>query len=164
MTFQGRCKNYQGRCKTISGEVRTPLKIRPWFKTWVFTILDQCLIIIFLFGLLLDRERMWSFQRWGKKCGVGCANHPYLQLRAKLNYEGRSSTWYSRRLTIRAPMAATLWIMSGHGAHAATVEGSVMELIPTHPVNIPFGRKPEYPEKTHDFRQSVDWLFSHNCH
>jgi hypothetical protein len=32
----------------------------------------------------------------------------------------------------------------------------------THPVNIPCGRKPEYPGKTHDFRQSVDFLlFSH---
>ena len=31
----------------------------------------------------------------------------------------------------------------------------------THPVNFPRGRKPEHPEKTHDFRQSVDWLFSH---
>ena len=29
-------------------------------------------------------------------------------------------------------------------------------LIPTHPVNYPCGRKPEHPEKTHDFRQSVD--------
>jgi hypothetical protein len=27
----------------------------------------------------------------------------------------------------------------------------------THPVNFPCGRKPEYPEKTHDFRQSVDF-------
>jgi hypothetical protein len=33
--------------------------------------------------------------------------------------------------------------------------------IPTHPVNFPCGRKPERPEKTHDFRQSVDRLFSH---
>jgi hypothetical protein len=47
------------------------------------------------------------------------------------------------------------------------VEGSVRwggggeGLIPTHPVNIPCWRKPEYPEKTHDFRQSVDRLFSH---
>ena len=31
----------------------------------------------------------------------------------------------------------------------------------THPVSFPCGRKPEHPEKTHDFRQSVDWLFSH---
>ena len=31
-----------------------------------------------------------------------------------------------------------------------------MALKPTHPVNFPCGRKPEYPEKTHDFRQSVD--------
>ena len=29
----------------------------------------------------------------------------------------------------------------------------------THPVNFPCGRKPENPEKTHDFRQSVDELF-----
>ena len=27
----------------------------------------------------------------------------------------------------------------------------------THPVNFPCGRKPEYPEKTHDFWQSVDY-------
>jgi hypothetical protein len=27
----------------------------------------------------------------------------------------------------------------------------------THPVNFPCGRKPEYPEETHDFRQSVDF-------
>jgi hypothetical protein len=31
----------------------------------------------------------------------------------------------------------------------------------THPVNFPCGRKPEHLEKTHDFRQSVDRLFSH---
>jgi hypothetical protein len=31
----------------------------------------------------------------------------------------------------------------------------------THPVNFPCGRKPEHPEKTQDFRQSVDSLFSH---
>ena len=41
----------------------------------------------------------------------------------------------------------------------------------THPVNFPCGRKPEYPDKTHDFRQSVAYtkpfgraltiLFSH---
>jgi hypothetical protein len=39
--------------------------------------------------------------------------------------------------------------------------------IPTHPVNFPCGRKPEQPEKTHDFRQSVDshestWAHSEN--
>jgi hypothetical protein len=28
----------------------------------------------------------------------------------------------------------------------------------THPVNFPCGRKPEYPEKTHDFRPSVDFF------
>jgi hypothetical protein len=32
----------------------------------------------------------------------------------------------------------------------------------THPVNFPCGRKPEYPGKTNDFRQSVGFLlFSH---
>ena len=31
----------------------------------------------------------------------------------------------------------------------------------THSVNFPCGRKPEYPEKTHDFRQSVDYTFFH---
>jgi hypothetical protein len=30
-----------------------------------------------------------------------------------------------------------------------------------NPVNFPSGREPERPEKTHDFRQSVDLLFSH---
>jgi hypothetical protein len=29
------------------------------------------------------------------------------------------------------------------------------------PYNFPCGRKPKHPEKTHDFRQSVDRLFSH---
>jgi hypothetical protein len=28
----------------------------------------------------------------------------------------------------------------------------------THPANLPCGKKPERPEKTHDFRQSVDSL------
>jgi hypothetical protein len=27
----------------------------------------------------------------------------------------------------------------------------------THPVNFPSGRKPEYPEEVHNFRQSVDY-------
>jgi hypothetical protein len=27
-----------------------------------------------------------------------------------------------------------------------------------HPINFPCGTKQEYPEKTHDFRQSVDWI------
>jgi hypothetical protein len=34
-------------------------------------------------------------------------------------------------------------------------------LILTHPVNFPCGRKLEHPEKTYDFQQSVDRLFSH---
>ena len=43
------------------------------------------------------------------------------------------------------------------------MEGPV-RVNPTHPVNIPCGSKPEYSEKIHDFRQSVDKLFSHNYH
>ena len=31
----------------------------------------------------------------------------------------------------------------------------------THPVNFPCGRKPEYPEETHDFRQSIDFYSFH---
>ena len=31
----------------------------------------------------------------------------------------------------------------------------------THPDNFPCGKKPEHPEKTHDFWQSFDRLFSH---
>jgi hypothetical protein len=31
----------------------------------------------------------------------------------------------------------------------------------THPVNFPCGRKPEYPEETHDFRQGVDFYSFH---
>ena len=31
----------------------------------------------------------------------------------------------------------------------------------THPVNFPCGRKPEYPEETHDSRQSVDFYSFH---
>ena len=27
----------------------------------------------------------------------------------------------------------------------------------SHPVNFPCGRKPEYPEKTQDFQQSIDY-------
>ncbi len=50
-----------------------------------------------------------------------------------------------------------------------TRAGSPQQLMPitvgphylTHPVNFPCGRKPEYPEKTHDFPQSVDLCSSH---
>ena len=39
------------------------------------------------------------------------------------------------------------------------MEGSVRGIIPTYSV-----RKPECSEKTHDFWESVDGLFSHKCH
>jgi hypothetical protein len=57
-------------------------------------------------------------------------NHPSLQLRAKLNYEGCSSTWSSRRLSKGAfgsHLMTHVWSQS-----TATVEGSVGELIPSH--------------------------------
>jgi hypothetical protein len=38
---------------------------------------------------------------------------------------------------------------------------SVTVFILSHPVNFFCGRKPEHPEKTYDFQQSVDRLFSH---
>ena len=31
----------------------------------------------------------------------------------------------------------------------------------THPAYFPYGRKPECPEETHDFRQSVDFYSFH---
>ena len=37
----------------------------------------------------------------------------------------------------------------------------VYRFILTHPVSFSCGRKPEHPEKTHDFWKSVDGLFSH---
>jgi hypothetical protein len=52
---------------------------------------------------------------------------------------------------LRAPLAATLWLMSNHGAQLRW-KGQLGANTPTHPVNIPCWRKPEYPEKTHDFR------------
>ncbi len=50
-----------------------------------------------------------------------------------------------------------------------TRAGSPQQLMPitvgphylTHPVNFPCGRKPEYPEKTHDLPQSVDLCSFH---
>jgi hypothetical protein len=36
-----------------------------------------------------------------------------------------------------------------------------MFVLVDHPVNFPCRRKPVHPEKTHDFRQSVDRLFLH---
>ena len=46
----------------------------------------------------------------------------------------------------------------------ATMEGldEYLSWSSTNPVNISSGRKPEYPEKTHDSWQSVDQLFSHD--
>ena len=39
---------------------------------------------------------------------MGCVSHPYLQLRAKLNEEGRSSTLSSGQFSKDAQMAANL--------------------------------------------------------
>ena len=46
---------------------------------------------------------------------MGCANHPSLQLRAKLNYEDAAQPDRVEGF-LRAPLAATLCLMSDHGA------------------------------------------------
>ena len=38
----------------------------------------------------------------------------------------------------------------------ATRDGSSPPITPHHPVNFPYGRKPEYPEETYDFETGVD--------
>jgi hypothetical protein len=100
--------------------------------------------------------------------GGGCLCYSYLQLRAKLNCEWHSSTWSSGRLSRGASgshLMTHVWSWS-----TATMAGRVSlglipawGLIPTNPVNIPCWRKPEC-RKTHDVRQSVEWLFSHGYH
>jgi hypothetical protein len=51
-----------------------------------------------------------------------------------------------------------------NGAWAAAISPYLINDLPpdlcalTHPVNFSCGRKQEYPEKTHDFRQSVDFF------
>ena len=67
-------------------------------------------------------------------------------------------SWSSRRLSKGAFGSGSHLMTHVWSRSTATVEESVRGLIPTHPVNIPCGRKPEYPEKSHDFRQSVDGL------
>ena len=60
-----------------------------------------------------------------------------------------------------AQLKNAITALSG-GLEGAIVEGEVSfflrltVFIQTHPVNFPCWRKPERPEKTHDFRQSVD--------
>jgi hypothetical protein len=60
-----------------------------------------------------------------------------------------------RLLTYLTYLAQTIYLYNNHDITFWTT------FILTHPANLPRGRKPERPEKTHDFRQSVDWLFSH---
>jgi hypothetical protein len=43
-----------------------------------------------------------------------CVSHPYLQLRTKLNEEGRSSTLSSGQFSKDAQMAANLWLISDY--------------------------------------------------
>ena len=62
---------------------------------------------------------------WCQYCAItqlnklGLANHPTCSLVAELR--GRSSTWPSRRHT-RAPLAAAIRLMSGHGAQPRSNE------------------------------------------
>jgi hypothetical protein len=72
------------------------------------------------------------------------------QLRAKLNYEGRSWTWSSQRLT--KDTSGSHLMTHVLSRNTVTVKGWVRGLIPTHPVNISCWRKPEYPAKSHEFR------------
>jgi hypothetical protein len=62
------------------------------------------------------------FYKQASKC-MGCANHPYTQLRAKLNGEGRSSVWSSRRLTKGASGSHLMTHVRSRST--ATVERSV---------------------------------------
>jgi hypothetical protein len=52
------------------------------------------------------------------------------------------------------PLAATLWLMSDHGAQLWW-KGQLYQLIPTHPVNISCGRKPDYPKKPTTFGRAL---------
>ena len=68
------------------------------------------------------RTRNWSIREKLKieKLKIGLANHPPCSLVAELR--GRSSTWPSRRHT-RAPLAAPIRLMSGHGAQPRSNQG-----------------------------------------
>ena len=65
---------------------------------------------------------------------VGFPNHPTCSL--VVESRGRSSTWLSQRHT-RAPLAAAIRLMSGHGAQPRSNQVFYVE-----------ERKPEYPEKS----------------
>jgi hypothetical protein len=52
---------------------------------------------------------------------------------------------------LRAPLAATLWLMSDHGAQLQR-KGQLGANANQLSVNIPCGRKPEYSQKPHDFQ------------
>jgi hypothetical protein len=54
-----------------------------------------------------------------------------------------------------------IWIYTPPPLPIIVLATALTVFILTHPVNFSCGRKPEHPEKTHDFRQNVDWLFSH---
>ena len=62
------------------------------------------------------------------------ANHPYWQLRAKLNYEGRSSTWSSRRLSKGA--SGSHLMTHVRSRNTATVEGSIRGANPNPPCQL----------------------------
>ena len=54
--------------------------------------------------------------------------------------------------------ARDLWsLATGAGSPQEREPITVGPYYLSHPVNSPCGREPEYPEKTHDFRQSVDY-------
>jgi hypothetical protein len=83
----------------------------------------------------------------------GYANHPYLHS-WKVNWFTKDAAQPDPvKSLLGAPLAATLWLMSDHGAQLRWKGELGANPNPvTHPVNISCGRKPEYPEKTHDFQ------------
>jgi hypothetical protein len=67
--------------------------------------------------------------------------------------------WWDLRFSVDCYATLVLIILS-HYIFTTTVITFLTVFILTHPVNFPCGRKPERPEKTHDFRESADWLFT----
>jgi hypothetical protein len=53
---------------------------------------------------------------------------------------------------LMASLAAILWLMSDHGAHLRWKGQFGANPNPAIAVDIPYGRKPQYPEKTQKFR------------
>ena len=83
---------------------------------------------------------------------VECANYPYT-CSWELSWIAKDTAQRDEvEGFLKAPTAATYCSPS---RSTATMEEPVRVNL-THPVNIPCAGKPEYLEKTRDFRQSID--------